>query len=85
MKPPDANPIPRALHQLVPWPLLIPDLFFTPGSAAPAQSNTRSSTWLTKSPRTDSAHKQLLEEMLPHPQVPHGACLHPPSTAVTWS
>lgn len=28
--------------------------------------------------------KQLLAEMPPHPQVPHGARPHPSSTAVTW-
>lgn len=29
--------------------------------------------------------KQLLAKVVPHPQVPHGACPHPPNTAAMWS
>lgn len=77
MTPPQANLIPMTLHQLLPQTRCV-------------LNHTRRATLKLPlgSPRDQGQilpTKQLLAKMVPHPQVPHGACPHPHSTAATWS
>lgn len=82
MTPLQVNPIPMALHQLLPPK---PGVSFTTRNDAPAQSNTNVPPGSPRDQGQSLPTKQLLTKMVPHPQVPHGACPHPPSTAAMGS
>lgn len=62
-----------------------PGVSLSTRSDAPAQSNTKVPLGSPRNQGQILPTKQLLAKMVPHPQVPHGACPHLHSTAEMWS